>query len=392
MSCPANSFHGFVKFKIPNFTRDVLKTINPSPSDGKAPFIINYQPRSTPISILVDSSSNRIIEDPQNTLLFKGITYTLTSVQLCNARNYIVQGTTENPVESTLIFTFISQYMTTVKSDAINAVKRGTAIPNSVQSTGGTPLVIILIIPIFYTNSTNPTYNDAYLKQLINSDATTSSYKNMKDVLTNQQSIMNGACFDILLESSYAFGISANIYNFMPGIIIDSRDFTAIASKYKMQNFNYVFDYGHIITNYSSGIPDINQTSPVIPIVENAPNVTDSAFINKFVYYSNDVATSSRPVEHTPEQYQCFPFNELNNLYSDSKGVQKVSLKEIINKNSTSDSIPNTMTVWQIVAICLIVLIVLLAIIGFYLWRTSISPPIPTGGAAATTAATTPAP
>jgi len=44
MSCPANSFHAFVKLKIPNFTRDVLQTINPSPSGGSAPFIINYQP------------------------------------------------------------------------------------------------------------------------------------------------------------------------------------------------------------------------------------------------------------------------------------------------------------------------------------------------------------
>jgi hypothetical protein len=365
MSCPANSYHGFVKFNIAP-TDIQYSTINPSPSGSAAPFTLNYQPRSSPVQF-ADTTTNYIQEDSQNTLMYNGVRYTISSVQLCNATNYINPG-----AQHTLVFTFKSQYMSLAEAKANEAVNNNTNIPSSAQST---PLTIIFIIPIYKT--TNTPNNDAYLKQLIHSDATTAVYPSMETLLKNQMSIRYGACFDANLKSN-AFGITASIYNFIPGITITEANWISIIGSRLIGD--YVFDSTKtFVTSYKTGLPEYNTASSVLPSLPKSP--TDGDFTINFTLYTKDISAPAKRIQLTPDQYECRPFNQLNNLEL-KDGVQKVSLDKVIATDNTANSLPNTMTVWQAVAIFLIIVVVLAIIIAFLLWRNSIGQTIPTPGAA----------
>jgi len=388
MSCPANSLHGFVQLNTNKLTDDQLKSIRPGFGDSAAPFMINYAPRSTPLSFDGPEGSF-IIEDQQNTLLFKGVVYTIKSVKLCNNSSSIYKN-----ADHTLIYTFVSQYMETAINTFTSSIQQGKTPVGISSLTAGTPLMIILIVPIYYTNSTNPV-NDSYLMQLTN-PTTSSSYPNMKTLFTGQKSIMYGACFDIDINSKI-FGLTANIYNFIPGITTTLQKWNSILYVNGLPNETrpigpYIFDDGiQFINKYTTGQPDTTNISTSfmsLPVMD----PLDPKFKNQFVYYADDIGTSSKslkPALIPSNQYQCYPFSELTNLDK----AQNVSLDRIIQKDSESANLPPIApTVAQILGIFAGIVVLLLIILAISLYRNSLGDAIPIKGAVAVVGAPPAAP
>jgi hypothetical protein len=329
MSCPPNSLNGFINLTTVPTSSD-LQNI----AINTYPFIHQFAPtRGTPLHIY--EGTHQISEDlgSSNTILYKGNSYTLNNVQICSpgtsSTAYDIYGI-QKPSNASLIFTFLN---TTAYGNALqafhNAVNGSTAIP----TISALPLCILLVVPI-YGGTESP--NSGYLTQLVDSSINSIT---IPQLLNNQPSMGYAACFNIRISPSdtTAFGLPTNIYSFIGGITISDIHWNSIKSKLPNQSvspFNFLNNLS--VVQYDANNALQPSTLFIPPI-----SVTDERFKNNLQYYILPIAsalTSTSPNKNlTPEQYQCFPFDELQNLQDISGSTYVVGLQEAINSKETAN-------------------------------------------------------
>jgi hypothetical protein len=258
-----------------------------------------FAPRTTPISIL--AGTNSIQEDRQNTITYRGATYTMESAQICKPSNtassYSIYGVQPLPGintanRATIIFTF--------------------TISNPDKSR---PNQLVLIVPIYIGSETN---TSGYLTQILNSAATNASYPSLKELFLRQPSFAYMACIN---KNSVANNIM--MYTFINGIMLTEQNWSELQKKLP----------NGICPPYT---PSVRLTIPILP----AKPPTDEATINQVTYYSLDIQPAAKIGYNTKQnlkttEYQCQPFDQLKNLQTEPGGVKRVSLDQII---KTSDS------------------------------------------------------
>jgi len=348
MSCPPQSLYGFVNLtKLPSST-----DLNPI-AVNTYPFIMNFAPRSTPLTL--PANSMLLTEDPANTIMFKGNIYTLSTSQICNPStgSYSIYGTLKQ-TKATIIYTYISQTINQAVTNYQSAVQQ-TKTP----SLSNQPLIIMLIIPI-YTGT--PSANAPYLRQLLPSTTAEASYPTLETLLKGLKSIGYSACIDIQLMPNVTtpFGSPTNIYNFMDGITLSEGDWTKIIGSRIITPYNLTGQDPKIVQSYNqdSGQWLANTTNMGTGIVILPPMTvpgatdTDSDFIKKLRYYtqpaiSSASRTTAAKTNLTPNQYQCLPFDQLKNLQTDPNGITTVTLDKIIKNNDATNGTVGYMISWQ---------------------------------------------
>ena len=377
MSCPPQSLNGFANLStIPGTSELNMIAAN------TYPFIMNFAPRTTPLTI----SGNFISEDPNNTLMYKGTQYNILSTVICkpSSGTYELYGTAKQS-QASLMYTFISSTLNAVASNFNDTSK----IPSI-------PLIIILIVPIFQGNSTP---NAPYLTQLKNPPTDTSAFMSMKGLFADLKSIGYSACIDIVLKPNArpTFGCPTSIFNFTEGITLQggiNSVMTVLPSPYALLGAgaaiiiqSYTADGSPVFTNLSSS-----------PIIMPPITVTDDNYTNKMRYYLLPIATpksSTIQRKRTPDQYQCFPFDELQNLQTDNKGMKTVGdLGEVLKTQNDQNNTVGAMLSWDQLGVFVIIILSVIGafiVFGFLLWAISFFSdrkiPVPEAVAGATAAA-----
>ena len=300
MSCPSNSINGFLSFSSVPSTTPFQQTVGTNAS----PFFMAFAPRTTPITLI--NGTNNIQEDPQNTITYRGVQYTIESAQICkpSTGNYSIYGV--QPLASinvantgTLIFTF-----TTLNPDASH------------------PKQLMLILPIYVGGNgyTSAYLNTAgYLKQLLYTETTTTAYPSLQELFKNQPSFAYMVCIP---GNTVATNIM--MYTFINGIQLTDREWYALRMK---------------LPNEGTNLPYVSRSGLTIPFLPAKPP-TDEAIVNQVTYYRLDIQPAAKVGYNTKQnlkttEYQCQPFDQLKNLQTEPGGVKRVSLDQII---KTSDS------------------------------------------------------
>ena len=374
MPCPPGSIHSFV-----NFQGSLSAVFNDISNNHRvvegAPFQINFAPRSTPLSHI----ENYIQEDPNNTLLYRQTTYTLASTQICqpsSTNSYSILGLQSPPSTifpdspysnrpysevPTIIFTYISSSFNGLLSSYTNAVQNGRPLP----ATPSQPLIMLLIVPIYSGNSSSP--NSQYLSQF-SSNSIRSTYPSMKDLFKNQQSVGYPACLDFILGES-TLSVPTNFYTFPTGIVLNDSTYTQFKSSFVIKPF--VIEMLPVVQAYKpDGTPDIKiSTNTNIPIIS-AP-IGNTKILGYIQQYTKSPSPSNFVNPNLkPEQYQCYPFNELQNIDPESGTV--MNLGEAIKVNDTQNNRVGSMLDWKTIGglvggIMAAIAAFLLLIIIFYL-------------------------
>jgi hypothetical protein len=350
MTCPVNSISSFINLQtIPTIT-DISNITQPS----GAPFQIRFAPRSVPLTLL--DNTNFITEDTQNTLIHKGINFSLASAQICNpnsgpGKTYTLFTQTKSTLKATLIFTFISS-----KMDA--AIQKFQENPE--ESIAQTPLMVLLIIPI-YEGEVTGAKNIQYLQD-INSKESKPTYANMQVLLQGLSYYRYTACLKL---STPPLGIITDIYNFTNGITV---------SDYAKLGFNTPLSPFAL-----GGIDTSNTLSWQVDTAES------SDYRTKIQYYKTPIPASNFTNNNlttglTTNQYQCFPFDTLSNLTPDASGIK---LKTIVDNQTTTNNTVGAMLsfsqlyvlVWPILGV-----LIALSLLGLFLlfWKMISNRKVPT--------------
>jgi len=366
-----------------------------------APFKINFAPRSTPLTMI----RNSIQEDPQNTLLYKNIVYTLLSAQICaphskgsysilglqgpgqmlgnSSSSYSTQPYSEVP---TIIFTYINPSFTGVITSHINAILSNTTPPKPI---GETPLIMLLIVPIYVGDE--PSANARYISQFAKSGILDiqGAYPSMKDLLKGQQSFGYPGSLNFILENS-VLNVFTNFYTFPMGIVINESTYNDLKppqfEDFTIENLAVVQSYetdgtARITQNKITDIPinNVSIGSDLLTYIQRyTKDVTPSSFVNPNL---------------KPDQYQCYPFNELQNIDPDSGTV--MNLGEAINVNATQNNKVGSMLDWKTIGGLVGgiggVIVAFILLVGIFWLLSWFSRPIPVT-ATATATASIPAP
>jgi hypothetical protein len=384
MSCAPNSLNGFANLTTLPGTSD-LNTI----AVNTYPFIMNFAPRSTPLTI----QGNTIQEDGNNTLLYKGNQYNLSTTTICKPTtgSYELYGTAvKSKSKGSLMFTFLINTIGTTITSYSSAIQQKTR-----PKLSSTPLAIILILPVFQGD---PTTNAAYLTQIPNPPTDTNKFMSMQGLFKNLKCIGYSACIDLVVKpnTSPTFGCPTQIYNFTDGIAIQG-DLNLIV---KIQPPPYTFISGSsIIQSYNPDGSPIFTGASASPTILPPISIADDNFKDKMIYYLLPIATpkssTAKPTNLTPEQYQCFPFDELQNLQKDNAGTKTVGrLGEVIRSQDTQNNTVGAMVSWDQIKVFVISIgSLIVAFIGtsIFIWAITYFsdnklPDEVTGAAAAATA------
>jgi len=337
MSCPPDSLNGFANLSTsPNQTDLTTIGVNESP------FTMNFAPRGVPLVM----EGNTLMEDSANTIRIKGgDSYTLYTTTICKptSGSYEIYGTLQ-PSQATLLFTYINQSALT---NAINAF-------NTAVNTGATPptptkvIAIILLVPIYIDTARSA--NSSYLTQIKDQSSIQSAkYPSLETLFANLLSIGYSGCFNCAINSR-SFGVSTNVYNFIGGIKLVQADWNALAANVSIPSYLFL-NIPISQSNNSDGSPNVTNTafSPAImPLI----SVSSDNFTHKMQYYtvpiSPPIVKKSNTVL-TTDQYQCYPFDELNNLQTDpATSKQKVvNLGEAIKSQDTQNQTVGAMVSWD---------------------------------------------
>jgi hypothetical protein len=167
----------------------------------------------------------------------------------------------------------------------------------------------------------------------------------MKDLLKDQQSIGYPGCLDFILGGS-ALSVPTNFYTFPMGIVINDKTYQTLKPLLKIRDFT--IEQLPVVQTYTiDGTPVITQsTTTNIPI-------TTSPIGDKYLPYMQLYTKGPSPSSFVnpnlkPEQYQCYPFNELQNIDPDSGTV--MNLGEAINVNATQNNKVGSMVDWKTIS------------------------------------------
>ena len=378
-SCPLDAVKGFVNL-----------TTFPTPSRIEAvlvkgsPLIINFAPRTTPPSIV----NNILDEGPSNTILYKGVQYSLLSAQITlpSHSGYAMASQSAPVMELSLTFS-------------------GQVLPSY-------PSVILFVIPLYVGTGD---IRASYLQQLLYSDAASTAVS-LESIFTEGMSSFGyKTCIDLATEGQGSATSSINMYvlYFLGGISLSQQEAVALATLISPQGGNppayglppplmnglftvsaYTFD--------SNGAMVPNVLSPQGLIGTQQLSTATDEFTNVFQYFTKPPAVGTTPASscpaYTTSQYRCLPFNKFYDIsgslndpsggwvtLKDRKGGEVSVQQQFWSPTFISDVKGFAIGAGVLFVIGLIVLIVRMVIT----WRTSGAVPaagasaVPVAGAAA---------
>lgn len=295
-SCPLDAVKGFVNL-----------TTFPTPSRIEAvlvkgsPLIINFAPRTTPPSIV----NNILDEGPSNTILYKGVQYSLLSAQITlpSHSGYAMTSQSAPVMELSLTFS-------------------GQVLPSY-------PSVILFVIPLYVGTGD---IRASYLQQLLNADAASSTAVSLESIFTEGMSSFGyKTCIDLATEGQGSAASSINMYvlYFLGGISLSQQEAVALATLISPQGGNppayglppplmnglftvsaYTFD--------SNGAMVPNALSPQGLIGTQQLSTATDEFTNVFQYFTKPPAVGTTPASscpaYTTSQYRCLPFNKFYDI------------------------------------------------------------------------------
>jgi len=248
---------------------------------------------------------------------------------------------------------------------------------------------MLLIVPIYVGDE--PSANARYISQFAKSGILDiqGAYPSMKDLLKGQQSFGYPGSLNFILENS-VLNVFTNFYTFPMGIVINESTYNDLKppqfEDFTIENLAVVQSYetdgtARITQNKITDIPinNVSIGSDLLTYIQRyTKDVTPSSFVNPNL---------------KPDQYQCYPFNELQNIDPDSGTV--MNLGEAINVNATQNNKVGSMLDWKTIGGLVGgiggVIVAFILLVGIFWLLSWFSRPIPVT-ATATATASIPAP
>ena len=351
MSCPADSLRTFLKVaRVPTETERNNLAVN------AYPFTISFGP-----STVIPTFNKNMITDTQNdTLLYRGTRYQLSSIQICQPThpNY-----TNNALAADIALTYINK---------------------SVSDTY--PSVILAIFPIYEGSVPD---HSTYLQQFVDSNsqavsAQTLFYNSDKDTTATCYSYKT--CFQIRNNDNIAQTLSFNtgVHYFprgttlLPDKLMKLKNLIATQTpnqpNYGIMPFEFLpFQRGNYSTYLAANRWDPNGA---VPIQQVSP--TDDVFTKRVQYMTQPPFQSGNEQDACPykkvSDYKCYPFSELNNVTKDASGNQVVVPLADAIKDPRQNIIAGS-TNWMFIILYvvgpLIIIIGIIAVIGITLLFTN---------------------
>jgi hypothetical protein len=286
---------------------------------------MNFATRGTPLKVI---SMNLLHEDSNNTLMYQGQLYVTEYVKICSKIYYIYNNT--RPCAATMIFQYTIQNSTTDKT---------------------LPPLILIIVPIFIgTNNTAA----QYLTQTLPTQAIQANYYSLQDLIRGNPMLGYMTCIDIGTSCS----VNTMVYTMIgSGITIsDLSMFNKIDSALKLD--------APIIGNC--------KTTPTNSSPATTKRYKSTDITNIITYYSTAIISPpfNTSTKLSTAEYQCQPFDQTKNLQRDPRGVDRVSLKSIIQQSDSANQIGFGISFQDLTAVWgpIIAIVSSFAIIGLMLF------------------------
>lgn len=316
MACPLGATTGFLEVTGP-ISPTQIKSIEINGSS----LIFQFAPRTTPPTMV----GNHIDEDPQNTLLYKGIRYGLIDVQI---NQQTQRGFTMAPGE--VVFEVNITFGTT-------------------QAPPTYPSMVVLTVPVF---AAKEEYHAGYFGQLVDTDLPAASlqtlfFDNDKDTLATSFSYQT--CIELIGTDGAPQSFSARVFVFSMGAAMSQQDSANLAAVFAKQAggslplyqlpvgyrgtmqtvlaFN-VDDEGDKIPTELSADGQIS-VMPISPVSDDFKNTIQ--FFKKPPVISGGFSDKQCPY-YTTTQYKCVPFSTLNDLSGNQVVMNGQSLAQVIDQ------------------------------------------------------------
>lgn len=359
MACPLGATAGFLEVTGP-ITPTQIKTVEVNGTS----LVFQFAPRTTPPTMV----ANHIEEDPQNTLLYKGIRYGLIDVQI-NEQTH--KGFTLAPGE--VVFELNLTFATT-------------------QAPPTYPSMVVLVVPVF---SSNEAYHGSYFGQLVDTDAPAASIQTLffddaKDTLATSFSYQT--CIELIgnTEDGSVNSFSARVFVFPMGAALVPQDAANLAAVFSKQAGGTLPPYqlpvgfrGALQTMLSftvneegekvaTQLSDIGQISvtPISPVGDDFKNTIQ--FFRKPPVLAGVTTPDSQCPTYSTSQYKCVPFNALNDLSGNQVVMSGTSLADVVNQQqsviaqgiTSIDTLKRVGLIALIIIGCVLAVVILLPLIG----------------------------
>lgn len=321
MACPLGGTAGFLEVTGP-ITPTQVKAVEVNGTS----LVFQFAPRTTPPTMV----ANHIEEDPQNTILYKGIRYGLIDVQI-NQQTH--KGFTMAPGE--VVFEVNLTFATT-------------------QAPPTYPSMVVLAVPVF---SSKEEYHAGYFGQLVDTDLPAASiqtlfFDNNKDTMATSFSYQT--CIELIGtgEAGSVNSFSARVFVFPLGAAMVPQDAANLADVFAKQAGGILPPYqlpvgfrGALQTMVSfevneegekvpTELSDVGQLSvmPISPAGDDFKNIVQ--FFRKPPVISGGFSDKQCPY-YTTTQYKCVPFSALSDLSGNQVVMQGQNLAQIINQQES---------------------------------------------------------
>jgi hypothetical protein len=318
MACPLGGTAGFLEVTGP-ITPTQVKAVEVNGTS----LVFQFAPRTTPPTMV----ANHVEEDPQNTILYKGIRYGLIDVQI-NQQTH--KGFTMAPGE--VVFEVNLTFATT-------------------QAPPTYPSMVVLAVPVF---SSKEEYHAGYFGQLVDTDLPAASiqtlfFDNNKDTMATSFSYQT--CIELIGAGSVN-SFSARVFVFPLGAAMVPQDAANLADVFAKQAGGILPPYqlpvgfrGTLQTMVSfkvneegekipTELSDVGQLSvmPISPAGDDFKNIVQ--FFRKPPVISGGFSDKQCPY-YTTTQYKCVPFSALSDLSGNQVVMQGQNLAQIINQQES---------------------------------------------------------
>lgn len=299
MACPSDNNSGLVKLvgPIQDFT---LKSI----SYNSFPVHLSISPRTTVPSLL----GNQIDDITVHTCSYKGKTYQLMSIQICEVTHsgYQLPGQSISP-RAELILSFSPKSGGNMEDVSLKG--------------------ILMCLPIYPTSET---IRGQYLHQLVSEPANATAVSTIeslfragKDGIT-QTSLAYTTCFETENKTKNLTSHGLYVIVFPNGIEIQSSAWEQLASrigtlkKYQTPTAIRGTDPTLLTYTMASGKKIKNLVSPEGYLYQTTIETASTQFTNRFEYFKQAPTAKSTLDKKTYKttQYKCMPFDQLRNLQS----------------------------------------------------------------------------
>lgn len=322
MACPLGATAGFLEVTGP-ITPTQVKAVEVNGTS----LIFQFAPRTTPPTMV----GNHIDEDPNNTVLYKGIRYGLIDVQI---NDQTQQGFTLAP--GTVAF-------------EVNLTFASTQAPPTY------PSMIVLAVPVF---AAKEEYHAGYFGQLVDTDLPAASiqtlfFDNEKDTLATSFSYQT--CIELIGTGEGQGSVnsfSARVFVFPMGAALSPQDAANLADVFAKQSGGVLPPYqlpvgfrgtaqtmlSFQVNEEGEKIPtelsDVGQISvmPISPVSDTFKNTVQ--FFRKPPVISGGFSDKQCPY-YTTTQYKCVPFSALSDLSGNQVVMNGQSLAQVIQQQNS---------------------------------------------------------